>query len=91
MKESKRWRIGQGQEAGNEKKRKITSFRDLDVFLKSYSVSITVMRTIIPRLPPEEKYDLADQLRRSVKAIPPVDCRRLLKTASAKRFPEISR
>lgn len=70
MKETKRWKIGQGQEAGTEAKKKIASFKDLEVFQKSYSVSITVMRRIIPRLPPEEKFDLADQLRRSAKAIP---------------------
>lgn len=69
MKDTKRWKIDQGREAGHEKKR-ITSFGDLEVFQKSYSVSITVMKKIIPKLPLEEKFDLANQLRRSVKAIP---------------------
>lgn len=51
-------------------KKKIASFRDLKVYQKSYDAAITVIKQIIPKLPREEKFDLADQLRRSVKAIP---------------------
>jgi four helix bundle protein len=53
-----------------EKKNPIRSFTDLDVYNNSYSASIEVIAKIIPHLPKEEQYDLANQLRRSVKAIP---------------------
>jgi len=51
-------------------KNKITSFRDLEIYQKSYKSAIIIIKQIIPKLPQEEKYDLGDQLRRSVKAIP---------------------
>ena len=50
--------------------KKITSYRDLDVYLRSYKTSIMVMKEIIPKLPESEKYDLKDQLSRSCKAVP---------------------
>lgn len=49
---------------------KIASFNDLEVYKKSYKLSLAVMTEIIPLLPLEEKYDLKDQLSRSCKAIP---------------------
>lgn len=48
----------------------IASFYDLEVYQRSYKAAIIVIQQIIPKLPKEEKYDLADQLRRSTKAIP---------------------
>lgn len=51
-------------------KRSIASFRDLEIYQKSYDNAIVVIKQIIPKLPKEEKFDLADQIRRSVKAIP---------------------
>jgi four helix bundle protein len=48
----------------------VKSYRDLEVFQNSYKASITVLTQISPKLPKEEQYDLADQLRRSAKAIP---------------------
>jgi four helix bundle protein len=51
-------------------KKKIASFRDLDIYRKSYDAAITVIQKIIPKLPCEEKFDLANQLRRSTKAVP---------------------
>jgi len=51
-------------------KQTIKSYRDLEVFQNSYKASITVLTQILPKLPKEEQYDLTDQLRRSVKAIP---------------------
>jgi len=48
----------------------IRSFNDLDVYNSSYQAAISVIKNIIPSLPKEEKRDLADQLRRSCKAIP---------------------
>lgn len=40
------------------------------IYQKSYQASIIIIRKIIPKLPPEEKFDLGVQLRRSVKAVP---------------------
>lgn len=76
----KRQMMGKGLDAGTELKKKITSFKDLEIYQKSYKFAITVIKKIIPRLPKEEKFDLADQLRRSVKAIP-----RLIAEGYAKR------
>lgn len=53
-----------------EKARPMKSYRDLDVYRSTYQASLTVLREIVPKLPKEERYDLADQLRRSVKAVP---------------------
>jgi four helix bundle protein len=52
------------------RKKSIRSFKDLDVFQRSYKNSITVNKKVVPQLPGTEKYDLADQLRRSSKAVP---------------------
>jgi len=51
-------------------RKRITSFRDLDVYQNSYQAMLTVMRNVIPRLPEFEKFDLKDQLSRSCKTIP---------------------
>jgi hypothetical protein len=51
-------------------KRKITSFRDLEVYQGTYRGCIEVITRIIPTIPNFEKNDLKSQLRRSVKAIP---------------------
>ncbi len=48
----------------------IRSFRDLEVYQNTYSASIEVVSKIVPNLPKFEQNDLADQLRRSAKAIP---------------------
>jgi len=53
-----------------EAKKKIVSFRDLEVYRETYQAMLVVMKQIIPKLPESEKYDLKDQLSRSVKAIP---------------------
>ena len=65
---------------GKEEKKPITSFRDLEVYQNSYKACIEVMMKIISKLPASEKYDLRDQLSRSVKAIP-----RLIAEGYAKR------
>ena len=67
-----------GEEAGMEARGRkpeggrmpIRSYRDLEVYQVSYEASIIVLAKIIPKLPKEERFDLADQLRRSVKAVP---------------------
>lgn len=53
-----------------EIKKKIRSFQDLDVYQNSYSAMLKVFKYILPKLPPEEKFDLRDQLQRSSKAVP---------------------
>ncbi|MDP6629150.1 MAG: four helix bundle protein [Candidatus Marinimicrobia bacterium] len=58
----------------------IKSFHDLDVYNNSYADCIKVIKEVLPKLPPEEKYDLKDQLRRSTKAVP-----RLIAEGYAKR------
>ena len=49
---------------------KIKSYTDLDVYQRTYKLSIIVCTQVIIKLPKEEKFDLADQLRGSSKAIP---------------------
>ena len=60
--------------------KRITSFRDLEVYQGTYQECIEVMTKIIPKIPDIEKNDLKSQLRRSVKAIP-----RLIAEGYAKR------
>ena len=48
----------------------IRSFMDLEVYQNTYPASIEVISKIVPNLPRTEQNDLADQLRRSAKAIP---------------------
>jgi four helix bundle protein len=50
-------------------KNPIRSFRDLEVYQNSYSASIEVVSKIVPKLPKFEQDDLADQMRRSAKAL----------------------
>jgi four helix bundle protein len=69
----------------------IRSYKDLRVYQDSYSASISVIMEMIPRIPKEEKYDLADQLRRSAKAIPRLIAEGYAKKASEKTFSEIYR
>jgi len=51
-------------------KPRIRSFKDLDVYKNAYQAMLIVYKEILPNLPLHEKYDLYDQLKRSVKAIP---------------------
>ena len=53
-----------------EREKSITSFRDLEVYQKTYKACIDVMLKIIPNLPDSEKFDLKKQLSSSAKAIP---------------------
>lgn len=48
----------------------ISRGKDLDVYNNTYEASIIILTKIVPKLPKQERYDLADQLRRSVRAIP---------------------
>jgi four helix bundle protein len=45
-------------------------FEELVVWQKAHALMLFVHRQILPRLPPEEKWDLTDQLRRSSKSTP---------------------
>ena len=65
-------------------KKRITSFRDLEVYQNTYNACIKVMTEILPKLPESEKYDLKDQLSRSSKAIP-----RLIAEGYAKRHQKL--
>ena len=65
-------------------KKRITSFRDLEVYQNTYNACIKVMIEILPKLPESEKYDLKDQLSRSSKAIP-----RLIAEGYAKRHQKL--
>ncbi len=47
---------------------KVRSFQDLDVYKRLYKAMISVVSNILPKIPSEEKYDLADQIRRASKA-----------------------
>jgi len=60
--------------------KRITSFRDLEVYQGAYQGCIEVMTEIIPNIPDIENNDLKGRLRRSVKAIP-----RLIAEGYAKR------
>jgi len=51
-------------------KKKITTYKDLEVYQRAYDACIQVMTKLIPKLPDSEKYDLKDQLSRSSKAVP---------------------
>ncbi len=62
------------------KNNKIVSFKDLEVYQRSYKASLLVMTGIAPKLPDSERFDLKDQLSRSSKAIP-----RLIAEGYAKR------
>jgi four helix bundle protein len=53
-----------------DNKKLITSFRDLDVYQRTYSAMLIVHKELLPNLPQSEKYDLKNQLSRSSKAIP---------------------
>jgi four helix bundle protein len=63
-----------------EEQKRIRSFQDLDVYESTYGAMQLVFKHILPNLPREEEYDLKDQIRRSVKAIP-----RLIAEGHAKR------
>ncbi len=53
-----------------ENKKPIRSFQDLEVYQTAYQAMLEMFRHVLPKLPAEEKYDLVDQLRRSIKAVP---------------------
>jgi four helix bundle protein len=46
----------------------VRSFLDLFVYQNLYKAMVVVLTKIVPKLPKEEKYDLADQMRRACKA-----------------------
>ncbi|MCX6744835.1 MAG: four helix bundle protein [Candidatus Parcubacteria bacterium] len=63
-----------------ENKIRIKSFKDLDVYQTSYQTMLIVFREILSVLPAQEKFDLCNQLSRSIKAAP-----RLIAEGFAKR------
>jgi len=71
-------------------KSSIKSFTDLEVYQNSYTASIEVITRVVPKLPKEEQYDLANQLRRSAKAVPRLIAEGYSKKTPEQGFPEIS-
>ena len=53
----------------SEIKRRIASVEDLDVFQRAYAVSLDVHRASLRFPPIEQRYGIADQLRRASKSI----------------------
>lgn len=53
-----------------EAKKPIRTFQDLEAHQNLYKAMTIVLKEIIPNLPKEEKFDLADQIRRASKAGP---------------------
>lgn len=49
-------------------KNQIKDFTDLEVYQGLFNLMKIIITKLIPRLPKEEKYDLADQMRRACKA-----------------------
>lgn len=45
-------------------------FEDLLVWQKAHALMLFIHRKVVPLLPPQEKWDLADQIRRSSKSVP---------------------
>lgn len=64
-----------------DKRERLGSFYDLEVYRNTYEAAITVIKRILPKLPKEERFDLDNQLRRSSKAVP-----RLIAEAYSKRY-----
>ena len=63
-----------------EERKRIASFKDLDVYQNTYSSMMIAMKDIVPKLPDSEKFDLKNQISRACKAIP-----RLIAEGYAKR------
>jgi len=52
-----------------DRKKPITSFKDFEVYQNTYKSCLVVHKVILSKLPKEERFDLRNQLSRSVKAI----------------------
>ena len=61
--------------------KKITGYRDLNVYQNLFRLMTVIITKVIVKLPKEEKFDLASQMRRSSKA-----CPALLAEGFAKRY-----
>jgi four helix bundle protein len=69
-KESGNMGIESGNIGNTGSGKKFRSFLDLDVYKRTFEASNTIIFRIIPKLPKNERFDLADQMRRASKAIP---------------------
>lgn len=65
-------------------RKRITSYRDLEVYQNTYTAAIRVFREVLPKLPESEKYDLRNQISRACKAIT-----RLIAEGYAKRHQKL--
>ncbi|OGY90951.1 MAG: hypothetical protein A3H70_03645 [Candidatus Komeilibacteria bacterium RIFCSPLOWO2_02_FULL_48_11] len=61
--------------------KKITGYRDLDVYQNLFRLMTVIITKVIIKLPKEEKFDLVSQMRRASKA-----CPALLAEGFAKRY-----
>ncbi len=72
-------------------KKRITSFRDLEVYQNTYKAMLIVMKEIVLKLSDSEKYDLRNQLSRACKSIPRLIAEGYAKRHLKSRFPKIYR
>ena len=61
-------------------KKRITSFKDLEVYRNTYETMLITMEKVVPKLPASERYDLVSQISRACKSAP-----RLIAEGYAKR------
>ena len=54
----------------SDENKPIKTFQDLRAYQNLYKAMVLVLTKVIPNLPKEEKYDLANQMRRACKAGP---------------------
>ena len=66
------------------KKKSIKHFRDLDVYQKSFRLAMEIFQ-ITKTLPPEERYALTDQARRSSRAV----CSNLAEAWRKRKYPAV--
>ncbi len=65
-------------------KNKISHFRELDVYRKSFETAMTIFE-ISRTFPPEEKFSLVDQIRRSSRSV----CSNLAEAWRKPRYPAV--
>jgi four helix bundle protein len=66
--------------------KRIQHFRDLDVYQKAFDAAMTIFMTT-KEFPPEEKYALVDQIRRSSRSV----CSNLAEAWRKRKYPAVFR
>ena len=59
-----------GNTGNMENGKRFRTFTDLDVYKRTFEASKIIIFTLIPKIPRDERFDLADQMRRASKSIP---------------------